>query len=242
MADQLPHDASSHRKAGQEKIWAHFQNAGAKAFEAAEPRLEFLVRQIARRAGKSGPAVLNVGVGSGHLEVTALARGWDVQALDPDAAAIERLSAQGVRGHVGYIEQLPQADGTLDFVVASEVLEHLSDEQRTAGIREIHRVLRPGGWFLGTVPFNEDLQANEVVCPCCGELFHRWGHQKSFTLETVRAELSPLFHIRELRPAAFVSYGGRGVGGKVKSLVRVALARAGQMMAIPSIYWAAQRR
>ena len=40
MTDQLQHDAS-HRKAGQEKIWAHYQNAGAKAFEAAEPQLDF---------------------------------------------------------------------------------------------------------------------------------------------------------------------------------------------------------
>lgn len=226
----------------QDKIWSHFQNADPESFAAARPRLEYLVGVIARRVKSSRPRVLNIGVGSGHFEQTALARGFEVHSLDPDAVAIERLSQSGVTGHVGYIEQMSLETQQFDAVVASEVLEHLHDEQRAAGLQEIARVLKPGGWFLGTVPYKENLKAGDVVCPCCGALFHRWGHQRSFTLESMRAELEPQFEVRELRRTAFVSFRDRGPFGKLKSLARLLLARAGQMIAIPSIYWAAQSR
>lgn len=198
------------------------------------------MRTIARKV-RGRPRVLNVGVGSGRFERTAVEHGFDVFALDPDAAAIERLASIQVQARVGRIEQLSFDDAMFDAVVASEVLEHLHDQQRAAGLAETARVLRPGGWFLGTVPYQEDLKAGEVVCPCCGVLFHRWGHQKSFTLQAIREELSPHFMVRELRCTAFVSFGDRGLG-RLKSLLRLALARAGQMIAIPTIYWTAQKR
>lgn len=234
--------ARESQHSSQDKIWSHFQNADPESFAAAKPRLEYLVRAIARKAKVPRPKVLNIGVGSGHFEQTALARGWDVHSLDPDAVAIERLSAGGVTGHVGYIERMELADNQFDAVAASEVLEHLHTEQRAAGLREIARVLKPGGWFLGTVPYNENLKAGDVICPCCGKLFHRWGHQQSFTLDTLRAELSQQFVIDELRRTAFVSYRDRSLLGKLKSLARLLLARWGQMIAIPSLYWAVQVR
>lgn len=226
----------------QDKIWSHFQNADPESFAAAKPRLEYLVRVISRRVQNRSPRVLNIGVGSGHFEQTALGRRFEVHSLDPDSRAIERLQTAGVKGHVGYIEQMDLESNQFDAVVASEVLEHLHDVQRTAGIREIARVLKPGGWFLGTVPYKENLKAGDVVCPCCGALFHRWGHQKSFTLDTVRAELGDSFEVVELRRTAFVSYRDRGPFGKLKSLARLVLARAGQMIAIPSVYWLARVR
>ena len=45
---------------------------------------------------------------------------------------------------------LPFADGTFDRVIASEVLEHIPDD--TAAMRELARVLRPGGAMAVTVP------------------------------------------------------------------------------------------
>jgi SAM-dependent methyltransferase len=230
-------ESAQHLNCGsQDKIWSHFQNADPGSFAAAKPRLEYLVRAIALKVNSPRPRVLNIGIGSGHFEQTALARGWEVHSLDPDAVAIERLAGSGVQGHVGYIEQMDLASNQFDAVVASEVLEHLRDDQRAAGLTEIARVLKPGGWFLCTVPFNENLKASDVICPCCGTLFHRWGHQASFTLERMRAELEPMFAVRELRQTAFVSFRDRGPLGKLKSLARLVLARYGQMIAVPTIY------
>jgi SAM-dependent methyltransferase len=49
--------------------------------------------------------------------------------------------------------QLPHADATFDLVVSNHVLEHVGHavEQR-AYLREIHRVLKPGGWAYIAIP------------------------------------------------------------------------------------------
>ncbi len=48
------------------------------------------------------------------------------------------------------IYALPYPDNTFDAVIASEILEHLDDD--LAGLRELYRVLKPGGVIAVTVP------------------------------------------------------------------------------------------
>lgn len=51
---------------------------------------------------------------------------------------------------VGSIYQLPFTDNYFDVVIASEILEHLTDEK--TALKEIKRVLKSGGTLLLTVP------------------------------------------------------------------------------------------
>ncbi len=230
-----------HQLHGQTRLWSHFQNAAPESFAAARPRLDWLLAEVAGRATSNAPDVLNIGIGEGYFEHQAHARGWHIQSLDPDAEAVSRLAHAGIDAQVGLIEQLPQKSESVDFVVASEVLEHLADDQRLAGLAEIARVLRTGGWFLGTVPFRENLADQQTACPCCGAVFHRWGHQQSFDHARIRDEFAPWFEIRALGRTAFVPWRGRGVRGAVKSLVRLALAKLGEQVAFPTLYWIARK-
>ena len=50
-----------------------------------------------------------------------------------------------------FAEGLPFRSGSFDVVLATEVLEHVTDAEAAA--EEIRRVLRPGGSLLATVPF-----------------------------------------------------------------------------------------
>jgi SAM-dependent methyltransferase len=68
-----------------------------------------------------------------------------------------------------------------------EVLEHLLPGHAEAGLREIRRVLRPGGLLLVSTPHAERLEDHRVVCPNCGALFHSVQHVRSFTAGTLRA-------------------------------------------------------
>lgn len=235
--------------ADQHKIWQHFQNAAPESFAAARPRLDFLIRQIGRRvgrdpgdgAGAKRPAMLNIGIGDGHFERQAKARGWQIHSLDPDQEAVAKLAAEGIAAQVGRIEQLPHANDAVDFVVASEVLEHLTEEQRQAGLSEIARVLRSGGWFLGTVPHAENLAEQTTVCPHCGEVFHRWGHRASFTRDSVKSMLAAHFRVERVGRTAFINVAGRGIRGAIKALARIGLAKLGEPIAVPTIWWVARK-
>ncbi len=230
-----------HELPGQTHIWRHFQNAAPESFAAARPRLAWLLAEVARRTQSNSPDVLNIGVGDGYFEREAQARGWHVQSLDPDADAVARLVQAGIDARVGLIEQLPHKSESLDVVIASEVLEHLADDQRLAGLAEVARVLRSGGWFLGTVPYREILSDQQTACPCCGAVFHRWGHQQSFDEARLRNELGSWFTIVALGRTAFVPWRGRGVRGMIKSAVRLALAKLGEQVAFPTLYWVARK-
>jgi SAM-dependent methyltransferase len=224
-----------------EKIWDHFQNEGQETFAFSTPRFERLLEDIARKASVPRPVILNIGAGNGSFEELAWQRGWEVHALDPDARTVARLVEKKIHARQGFIEKLPYADAYFDFVVATEVLEHLTEEQRHSGVREVARVLKKGGWFVGTVPDNEDLRRNQVMCPKCGEIFHRWGHQASFTLASTQAELAAVFGKIKIERTVFISLAGRSLFGMLQGLGRRALAKWGATIASPSIYFFARK-
>jgi SAM-dependent methyltransferase len=51
------------------------------------------------------------------------------------------------------VQHLSHADGSFDLCTSTEVFEHVPDDR--AGLRELHRVLRPGGHLLFTVPLSD---------------------------------------------------------------------------------------
>jgi SAM-dependent methyltransferase len=226
---------------GQERIWAHFQNQCRESFDGAKPRMDYIIREITRKSIASVPRVLNIGVGNGYFEEAAKRVGWNIYSLDPDEMAIKRLSEIGVKAHKGYIEGIPFDDYSFDFVIASEVLEHLSEEQFHKGIREVVRVTGQGGWFIGTVPYCEDLFLNQVLCPKCEEVFHRWGHKKSFDIKTIRDELSHFFSKVVVNKRAFVALKGQNFVGILEGLVRLILAKCGAKIASTNIYFIARK-
>jgi SAM-dependent methyltransferase len=100
----------------------------------------------------TGPTVrvLDAGCGSGRL-LDELRDYGHVTGLDlnPDSVEIARS-----RGHAdvvqGPVEQLPWPDETFDLVISLDMVEHTPDDRVT--LRELHRVTKPGGVFLMTVP------------------------------------------------------------------------------------------
>ena len=52
----------------QQRIWDHFQTAGVSVFEHGHGRYATLIRELRRRVGSNG-RVLNVGIGSGIIEL-----------------------------------------------------------------------------------------------------------------------------------------------------------------------------
>lgn len=111
-----------------------------------------------------GMRLLDMGCGGGRHAFAAMRRGAVVTALDYDASELKEVGyvrgtmieageipADGGSGEVnGDALRLPFPDDTFDRIIASEVLEHLWDDERAIG--ELVRVLRVGGRLAVTVP------------------------------------------------------------------------------------------
>jgi SAM-dependent methyltransferase len=93
--------------------------------------------------------------------------------------------------------KLPIADGSFDFVVFSEVLEHLHTPQRE--VKEAWRVLKRGGFIVVTVPLDTFLSPwqvfFEIGCFIRGDILgdgyyrKRCGHIQHFSVKTMSALL-----------------------------------------------------
>jgi SAM-dependent methyltransferase len=87
----------------------------------------------------------------------------EVHAIDVDAATIESASARcGAVLHAARadVRSLPYPDGHFDAIVSTSTLDHFGGfEDLRAGLRELDRVLRPGGELVVTL----DNLANPVV-------------------------------------------------------------------------------
>ena len=105
---------------------------------------------LARSTYTAPPAcIVDIGCGTGRLLRAACSLWPDVKAFGVDPA--ERMVAEAARLNpaavfkIAAAESLPLADQTADIVLSSMSFHHWRDQAQ--GIREIARVLRPGGLF-----------------------------------------------------------------------------------------------
>jgi len=95
--------------------------------------------------------VLDVGTGTGTVAALACARAAKVTAVDaePSMLDIARRRAPDAATRRAVLPQLPFADGSFDAVVANFVINHVGDPG--AAIRDMRRVVRPGGRLAVTI-------------------------------------------------------------------------------------------
>lgn len=100
-----------------------------------------------------GQRVLDLGCGTGATTLAAkrACPGIEIVGLDPDAKALARARAKAQREGLslefqqGFGDSLPFPDAHFDRVLSSFMFHHLESEQKPAVLRELARVLRPGG-------------------------------------------------------------------------------------------------
>lgn len=124
-----------------------------------------------------GKKLLDFGCGAGASSVTWSKLGASVTGVEPDehlaAAAQIRIEEDGVQDsvqilHLPDTSHLPFADGAFQVCVCNAVLEHIAPHERGIYVREIWRVLEPGGWLYITETPNR-------LCPYDGHSTRLWG-------------------------------------------------------------------
>jgi SAM-dependent methyltransferase len=114
----------------------------ADAYERGRPdypaaAIDWLVDRLGLRPGRT---VVDLAAGTGKLTRLLVPTGADVIAVEPIAEM--RAKIEGARVLEGTAEAIPLADASADAVTVAQAFHWFRPED---ALREIHRVLRPGG-------------------------------------------------------------------------------------------------
>lgn len=173
-----------------------------------------MLRQAESLTGGRG-RVLDIGAGRGEMLEAARAEGWTAVGIEPSesfARYCEEHTGAEIRRRP--VEECGFEAGYFDAVILSAVLEHLYNPDET--IREISRVLRPGGALFVDVPNETGLYF------LVGNLYQKlrrrnWSVNLSPTFEPYHVfgfnprSLRALLSKHGLKVAIWRCYGGRSV-------------------------------
>ena len=100
----------------------------------------------------SGEKILNEGSGPGRDGLLLKDAGKDVMCLDASEEMIKLSRERGLESVLGSFEELPFPEHSFDGVWAYTSLLHISKLKMAKGLGEVHRVLKPQGYFaLGLI-------------------------------------------------------------------------------------------
>lgn len=130
--------------------------AGSRGFERLRDEL------LSRTQPTAEDRVLDLGAGTGLLALAVAPRVAHVTAVDSSPAVSRLLEAKArqlaitnLTVTVADARSLPLANSSIDLAVSNYCLHHVSDEDKLVALRELARVLRPGGRLvLGDMMFN----------------------------------------------------------------------------------------
>ncbi len=151
---------------------------------------------LARRNGRHGARLLEVGSGMGHL-VGQLEDTFETYGCDINHWAVKRSKPVVINTNLqtASAQELPFNDNSFNVVIIKHIVEHLPDPQKA--IQELGRVVEPGGTLILATP-----NLDSLLKPWKGD---RWiGYQDPT-------------HISLKRPAEWVSFI-KGAGFTIKRI------------------------
>lgn len=107
---------------------------------------KFVTRKDTKRIGFK---ILDIG--SGISPLSPIPKNTVYIDISPESSKL--MKSWGYNAHIGDINKLKERSNYFDFILCSEVLEHIKDYR--GAIKELHRVLKPEGKMIVTVPVHK---------------------------------------------------------------------------------------
>ena len=166
--------------------------------------------------------ILDAGCGTGYNVFHYERKGHSVFALDVASEAIAGVRQRGLRKVCqASVTEIPYSSAAFDFVFSFDVVSQIPVPAAEAAIREMHRVLKPGGHLFARVPAFEwlrsshDDELNTIHRYSCPEL-RRKLEESGFEVRLATYANSFLFPVILLRRS--LKGFGIGKGTDVKPL------------------------
>lgn len=132
--------------------------------------------------------LLDVGTGYGFFLALMQSRGWETMGLEVSPSGVQYGRK---RWGLSILSQPWQEaafqEGEFDVVTAFYVVEHLPDPM--AFLREVHRILRPGGMILVRYPHTTPIKDILSLMRIKNSLYHLPFHLSDFSPRTIREAL-----------------------------------------------------
>jgi 2-polyprenyl-3-methyl-5-hydroxy-6-metoxy-1,4-benzoquinol methylase/uncharacterized protein YbaR (Trm112 family) len=200
LTGQTPADLNvtdRHREAGTAFNYKeHYQN-DAVAYDYTEEsenaveqeEINRLRQTILSQIPPTAEWILDVGCGGAWLARALVPKKRRVISMDiSDINPIKALKHTPSPFHnalVADVFELPIKANSIDCIIASEVIEHVSDPK--AFLAELFKLLKPGGSLIVTTPYNEKIRTS--LCIHCNRLTPQNAHLHSFTEQSMQQYL-----------------------------------------------------
>jgi ubiquinone/menaquinone biosynthesis C-methylase UbiE len=162
---------------------------------------------ILSQVPKNARTILDVGCGSGWVAKEFLNKNIKVISLD-----ISKTNPQKVRelypslNHFQIVSdsfKLPFASGSVNCVIASEIIEHVIDPK--AFLKELFRVVKKDGRLIISTPYKEKIRY--VLCIHCNKKTPVNAHLHSFDENTLRE----LYNENDLKNFSCIIFGNKAL-------------------------------
>lgn len=132
-------------------------------------------------------ALLDIGCGYGFFLELARQRGWNVYGIEPCAHARAYAASKGIAVDSENLFTRAYSDEMFDVVTLFYVLEHLPEPLRY--LKEINRILKPGGLLLIRVPHITPLVKFLKIFRIPNKLYDSPSHLSDFSPRTMALAL-----------------------------------------------------
>lgn len=144
-----------------------------------------LIKQIIEMNYKERICICDLGCGNGELLLNLDNDKYDLYGVDLSDKRVLRLVNHGINAVSSRVEKIPFNDRTMDVISCLECLEHVFDP--TIVLKEIVRVLKPGGRLLISVPYQANCESETHV--------RQWDERRLFSLLEEKFEIENMIKI-----------------------------------------------